>query len=472
MLRMQLLTPELLFSQHRASSAPKQKKGTNDNCAALEKAAAEKAKGEHIISIAKMLPHLIRGLNSKSSASRAADQGQAQNATYQIQSGAEAKAKKGKTSLKAMINKASKMISLNVNEAATSHEINTNLSHLPKWITHFPIDFMLLLTEATLFFVDLLVTNYESVNRDLESIGGMIIGWLAHVQEKTSLQPIFAKALDMLTSVFKLSSQPSKAGTSSIKPTTQYLQTDADIITKFGGVRGGPGERNGKDVQEHCFGVIPSTPDSDSEIKASQIPPWYNSYKGAPPPSQPQVPSTVLKRFEMEMSVSVVHTNDDAQLMVKKVKMEADNIFLSKKTKALEHKSHSDYKNIDLPVMADQKWMSVFMDTVILWAGGQTNIWSIPDETLATSLQKIFSTIYPDIEHKVTIHSPVFEVVSQCLLKWHSGFGSAALAMVIHYFWEMIENTRPLVLSTSHLSELTNSSKVVTWRVLLGLQQL
>ena len=51
------------------------------------------------------------------------------------------------------------------------------------------------------------------------------------------------------------------------------------------------------------------------------------------------------------------------------------------------------------------------MDTVILWAGGQSSIWSIPDETLATALQGIFSAIYPDVQYEVTVQGAVFGVV-------------------------------------------------------------
>ncbi|KAI9573307.1 hypothetical protein HD554DRAFT_2035686 [Boletus coccyginus] len=319
---------------------------------------------------------------------------------------------------------------------------------------------------------------------DSEPVDDTIMGWLACVQEKTSLQPISAKASDTSTSVFKLSSQPSKA------------RTDAGITMKFGGFDLDCDEDNDNEEQEVTLRkemermnkntalVIPFTLDSDFEIEASQIPPWYDSYKGTPSPSQPWMPLTILRSFEMkdtpppsqpwvpltmlkrkieeapnrnpsededllklssefgmevdtanltsqQTSVSVVHTDDDAQLMAKKVKMEADDISLGKKTKALEHKSCSVYKNIDPVIMADQKWTSVFMDTIILWAGGQTSIWSIPNETLATSLQEIISIVYPDIEHKV----------SQCLLKWHSGSRSTALIMVIYYFWEMIENS-------------------------------
>lgn len=109
---------------------------------------------------------------------------------------------------------------------------------------------------------------------------------------------------------------------------------------------------------------------------------------------------------------------NDAQPATKKAKTESgvnagvDSIE-SKKTRTVdaESKSRSDYKNIDLPVPADNKWTNAFMDTVILWAGGQPNVWSIPDETLATALQEIFIAVYPDVPYEVTAHGAVFGVV-------------------------------------------------------------
>jgi hypothetical protein len=75
-------------------------------------------------------------------------------------------------------------------------------------------------------------------------------------------------------------------------------------------------------------------------------------------------------------------------------------------------KSRSDYKNCDLPIPVDHRWTTTFMDTAILWAGGQPNIWSIPDETLAAALQEIFNAVYPDVQYyEVTVYSAVFGVV-------------------------------------------------------------
>lgn len=151
-----------------------------------------------------------------------------------------------------------------------------------------------------------------------------------------------------------------------------------------------------------------------------------------------------------QTSVSVVLASDDLQPMPKKVKTEPeDTSFGTKTTTGVKNKSRSDYKNGDLPVPADQKWTNMFMDTVILWAGGQSSIWSIPDESLATALQDIFSVVYPDVEHEVTIHGAVFGVVRHPLISFflvpsssftESWIGIAAPARVAQ--WIRIHSAR------------------------------
>lgn len=82
---------------------------------------------------------------------------------------------------------------------------------------------------------------------------------------------------------------------------------------------------------------------------------------------------------------------------------------------AQENKSRSEYKNSNLPVPADQKWTDTFLDAVVLWAGGQLGIWSIPDETLTAALQKIFAAVYPDLQYEVMVTGAVFGMVCHAL---------------------------------------------------------
>lgn len=96
---------------------------------------------------------------------------------------------------------------------------------------------MLLLTESTLLFVNLLVTDDEPTDRT--SIGGTIKGWAAVVHEKTTPQSMsVTEASDMRTLVSTFNSQPNRAttgGSTTQTTSTQYSATDASITTKFGG---------------------------------------------------------------------------------------------------------------------------------------------------------------------------------------------------------------------------------------------
>ncbi|KAH0832918.1 hypothetical protein J3R83DRAFT_11883 [Lanmaoa asiatica] len=159
-------------------------------------------------------------------------------------------------------------------------------------------------------------------------------------------------------------------------------------------------------------------------------------------------------RTTMSTLVSVTAVGDN-QPVTKKAKMESgkesqvkmsttvtsmDALDMKKtRTGATESKSRSDYKNSDLPIPVDHKWTNAFMDTIILWAGGQLNIWSIPDETLAVALQAIFTVVYPNIQYEVTIHGAVFGVAWQRLLEWCSGFRSTVLVIITHFFWEIVK---------------------------------
>ncbi|KAH0835465.1 hypothetical protein J3R83DRAFT_9104 [Lanmaoa asiatica] len=354
---------------------------------------------------------------------------------------------------------------------------------------------MLLLTESTLSFVNLLVADYESTRK--KSLSGTVKGWATLVHEKTlpkdSPGPRTTPSVSALSA---LSSQATKVDTPATT-STQYSVTDAGITTKFGSFDLDSEDGDNKEKEEMPFKntegklnddialVVPSTPDSDVD-EASQIPPWYSpripsnpneieveasqilpSYspcissackrkmEDIVPDSDPKGDKLVIPESNMQMDIDVTHetrttalstsyqtsvsvTIEDTQPVAKKAKIEAaketqvetgttaasmDTIGSKKtQTAGTEFKSRSDYKNSDLPVPADHRWANAFMDTAILWAGGQANVWSIPDETLAVALQEIFTAAW------------------QRLLEWRSGFGSTALVMVVHFFWEIIKD--------------------------------
>jgi len=74
-------------------------------------------------------------------------------------------------------------------------------------------------------------------------------------------------------------------------------------------------------------------------------------------------------------------------------------------------KKCSEYSNKDLPVPSDHHWSRSFIPMATLWCSIQKNVWSVPDEELASVLQLIFNIVYPDIKHRVTTSGSVFSVV-------------------------------------------------------------
>ncbi|KAF8545840.1 hypothetical protein OG21DRAFT_1528222 [Imleria badia] len=450
----------------------KAEKKADEDSTAAERAAAEKAKQEHVITIAKMVMELqakeqnaaapevqapkapgskhTSSSSNKKSGKGVVEQGIKHQTPSDVQVVATSmKPKKAtKASLKAMISEASKTIAGNVHGDAVKPSLqldeNPNLSQYLK----------------------------------KKSLSGTVKGWATLVHEKSL--PKDSPGPETMPSVSAfgaLSSQAMKVDTPATT-STQYSVTDGGITTKFGGFDLNSENDNNKKKKEIPFKnregksnnditlVIPSAPDSDVKIEGSQILPWYPSTDNdiefeasqIPPWYSPGIPSTGKRKkrcrrlFQTAILKSTSHqtlvnvTMEDTQPVAKKAKTEAGketqvetcttttsaDAVESKKTRTVgtESKSRSDYKNSDLPIPADHRWTNVFMDTAILWAGGQANVWSIPNETLATALQKIFTTVYPE--------------AWQCLLEWCSGFGSTALVMVLHFFWEIIKDDAEL----------------------------
>ncbi|KIK80210.1 hypothetical protein PAXRUDRAFT_159252, partial [Paxillus rubicundulus Ve08.2h10] len=107
-------------------------------------------------------------------------------------------------------------------------------------------------------------------------------------------------------------------------------------------------------------------------------------------------------------------------------------------------KKCSLYSTKDLPVPSDHRWSRGVIATLTLWCGVQPNIWSIPEEDFAAALQTIFNVVYPTVKYRVTTVGSVHVVCS--------GFGSAALAMLISFFADFgCDNDIPAV--ATHLLE-------------------
>lgn len=70
------------------------------------------------------------------------------------------------------------------------------------------------------------------------------------------------------------------------------------------------------------------------------------------------------------------------------------------------------YRNTDLPVPADSKWVKAFLSTAVLWAGSQPNPWEMSESVMADALQDIFDVVYPNVKYVVNPNGAVFAVVS------------------------------------------------------------
>lgn len=94
---------------------------------------------------------------------------------------------------------------------------------------------MLLLTESTLSFVNLLVDDYESTSK--QSLAGTVKGWATGVHDKTSPGSVKASTdMTTLVSAGALHSQP-KQVTMNTQTITHWHGSEMDpgIATKFGG---------------------------------------------------------------------------------------------------------------------------------------------------------------------------------------------------------------------------------------------
>ncbi|KAH0831316.1 hypothetical protein J3R83DRAFT_13962 [Lanmaoa asiatica] len=214
-----------------------------------------------------------------------------------------------KALLKAMINEASKTITNSPNWQCS------HLTWIRQWIklvtiskvgTHIiaiNVSTMLLLTESTLSFVNLLITNYESDRK--QTLSSTVKGWATLVHEKAL--PKSSLNTGTKGSTFSVpSSQATKVNTLATTSSTQHSDIDAGITTKFGGFNLNSEGNNDKEHEteplknkeeksnDNIALVVPSTPDdSDSEVEeASQIPPWYSPH--GPPAHKRKMDEIVL----------------------------------------------------------------------------------------------------------------------------------------------------------------------------------
>ncbi|KAG2030824.1 hypothetical protein BDR03DRAFT_1016715 [Suillus americanus] len=98
-------------------------------------------------------------------------------------------------------------------------------------------------------------------------------------------------------------------------------------------------------------------------------------------------------------------------------------------------KPRAQYQNTNLPdqVQADHCWAKKFLPTMMLWAGSQESLWSIPGATLLTHIQIVFQAVYPELNLAIVQNGAVFSLTVQRLSEWQSNFGSTAIAIIFKF---------------------------------------
>ncbi|KAG2028854.1 hypothetical protein BDR03DRAFT_1019257 [Suillus americanus] len=98
-------------------------------------------------------------------------------------------------------------------------------------------------------------------------------------------------------------------------------------------------------------------------------------------------------------------------------------------------KPRAQYRNTDLPdqVQADHRWAKKFLPTMMLWAGSQESLWSIPDATLLIHIQIVFQAVYPELNLAIVQNGAVFSLTVQQPSEWWSNFGSTAIAIIFDF---------------------------------------
>lgn len=94
---------------------------------------------------------------------------------------------------------------------------------------------MLLLTESTLWFINLLVTDYDSSNRK-KSLSGTVKGWATNVPLPSLRGSANTTPTPSVSGTTPSLSQDTRVATSTTTTSTQFsVKTDTGITTKFGG---------------------------------------------------------------------------------------------------------------------------------------------------------------------------------------------------------------------------------------------
>ncbi|KAG1729340.1 uncharacterized protein EDB91DRAFT_1085780 [Suillus paluster] len=175
-------------------------------------------------------------------------------------------------------------------------------------------------------------------------------------------------------------------------------------------------------------------------------------------------PSVKLEKPPCTTSLTSVVITNIKPALTKKAKVELVKFSTSLgATSAKPKEQQSQYQNTDLPekVQADHCWAKKFLPTMMLWAGSQESLWSIPDATLLMHIQIIFQAVYPELNLTIVQNSVVFSLTVQHLSEWQSNFSSTAIAIIFDFLMSN-NNCDPELLGKAHLSAINSHAIIPT----------
>ncbi|KAI5997455.1 hypothetical protein EDD15DRAFT_2528599 [Pisolithus albus] len=135
--------------------------------------------------------------------------------------------------------------------------------------------------------------------------------------------------------------------------------------------------------------------------------------------------------------------------MPKKIKMEASNSSIQ--TQAVPTQTRFNNSDLPMDLHKNQKWRREVIPTLILWAGNQENTFNITKQEICDTLREIIPVVYPMLKNttnSILPNLPMVSVASQRLCDWRHGFASAAVAQVSAFF------LKPLDLSPKSTAQL------------------
>ncbi|KAI5994086.1 hypothetical protein F5J12DRAFT_962761 [Pisolithus orientalis] len=97
------------------------------------------------------------------------------------------------------------------------------------------------------------------------------------------------------------------------------------------------------------------------------------------------------------------------------------------------------FNNLDLPsdLHKDQKWKREVILTLILWARNQEDAFNIAKQDICGALQEIMPLVYPILKNmagSILPSLPMVSVASQCLCDWRHSFASTAVVQLVAFF--------------------------------------